>query len=61
MTKNILNIGFLEYYQGDLNQAMNIFNRELEQQHEANNYTKALGLIGIAQIYFQRRNYAKAL
>lgn len=29
MTKNILNIGFLEYYQGDLNQAMNIFNREV--------------------------------
>lgn len=62
MTTNVLNRAYLEYFDGELNKATNMFNTVIEtHEHGASNEGKLMAMLGLAQIHFLKRNYAKSL
>ncbi len=52
----------MEYFDGELNKATNMFNTVIEtHEHETSNEGKLIAMLGLAKIHFLKRNYAKSL
>lgn len=61
--QNVLSRAFLDYFDGELTKATNMFNTSIKNADmgNGNNEDKIIAMIGLAQVSYLKRNYSKAL